>query len=227
MLQAKIISDTQNVKNTLSLYGIEERHLTEIGLRGYAARNNATENDPPSTAGNNAYSAIVRAIREIFLPRGWEKLNKHNLCFTINPETKIAIVVSSGNQYVGIIDNCDPETKNRKGEQTEIYIRDNLNNLDIFDSENELQQKVNFQKDIFPKFKTFIFLYCYDLDKGEMRLELSLPRQMDNKGKVNRWLERIILEPTSLNAEPTFLRKETELSNDFQHIDIPIKRRQQ
>lgn len=226
MPQSKIISDLQDVKNTLSLYDIEERHLTEIGWRGYAARNNATENSPPSTAGNNAYSATVEAIREIFRPQGWERFDKHNICFTINPKFKIAIVVSSGNQDVGIVEG-NPKTKNRKGKQTGTYIRDNLNNLDIFDLENELQQKVNFQEDIFPKFETFVFLYFYDFDKGEIRLELSLPVEMDIKGQVSKWYKRIILNPISFDTEPTFQRQFNVSSSDSQHIDIPIKRRQQ
>ncbi|MDD2864064.1 MAG: hypothetical protein PHC99_04995 [Methylococcales bacterium] len=222
MPQPQVITDHQDLKNELSLYNIPEESLMEIGWRGYAARSNATQNDPPSAAGNYAYFATVRAKRELLCPEGWEQLNKHNLCFTINPETKIAIVASSGNQDVGIAEG-HPRTRNSKGERTKDYIFDNY---DIFGFEDEYQKKEKPQKDIFPKFETFVFLYFYDFDKGEIRSELSLPIEMDIKGQVSKWHKRIILNPISFDTEPTCSRQSNVSFSDSQDIDIPIKRRQ-
>lgn len=218
MLQPKIITVPQDVKNELSLYGIREEHLMQVGWRGYAARNNATKNDPPSAAGNYAYFATVRAKRELLCPDGWEKLDKHNLCFTINADTKTAIVVSSGSQDVGIAEG-HPRTRNSKGERTKDYISDNC---DIFGFETKVQ------KIIFPEFQTLVFLYFYDFKKGEIRLELSLPIDMDDDGHVSKWHKRIILNPIPFEAQPPNPTRQTDLSSvNSQDFDIPVKRRKQ
>ena len=220
MLQPQIITVLQDVKTELSLLNIPKEYPTEAVKRGYAARSNATENDPPSTAGNNAFSAIVRAIRELFLPEGWERLNKHNLCFTINIETKTAIVVSSGDSNVGMKD-CNigyPRTKNPKGERYKEIISDNR---DMFGFEQKIQSI------LFPDFQTFVLLYYYDRKKGEMRLELSSPIEMDINGFVNGWHKRIIFSPILFNVQLN-PERQTELSSvDLQDFDIPVKRRKQ
>lgn len=213
MINPQIISLSHAVEDELYLLNIPREHLVEAVKRGFAARSNATENDPPSTAGNNAFSAIVRAIRELFLPNGWERLNKHNLCFTINIETKIAIVVSSGNQDVGIEDG-HPQTKNPKGERYRDIISDNR---DIFGFEQKIQSI------LFPDFQKFVLLYCYDRKKGEMRLELSSPIEMDVNGYVNGWHKRIILDTIPFDLEPTPTLKQA--FDDVQDIDIQVKRR--
>ncbi len=217
MLQPKIITLPQDVETELTLLNISEEYLIEAVKRGYAARSNATENDPPSAAGNNAFSAIVRAIREFFIPDGWERLNKSNLCFTVNLETKVAIVVSSGNANVGVAEE-EPRTKNPKGEQYKILT---FNNRDIFGFEDKIQTI------LFPDLQTLVLLYYYDCKKGEMRLELSSPIEMDINGFVNGWHKRIILTPIPFDAQLTPTRQTDLSSVDSQDIDIQVKRRKQ
>lgn len=210
----KLITKPQNVTNELLSYGIPEAYLTEAVKRGYSARNNATSNDPPSTAGNYAFFATVRAIRELFIPKGWEKINKHNLCYTVNVETKVAIVVSSGNQDVGIEDAL-PHTKNPKGEQTKTYIS---NNRDIFEVEEKAQKIIT----EFPDFETLILLYYFDPKKNEIRLELSLPIDIDN-GHISGWHKRIILPPISSDTQLDITRSTLPL-DDYPNFEVNPKR---
>ena len=214
-----VINNFQDTESELSLLGIPHDVLIEVVQRAFAAYNNATPNDPPSTAGNNAYSAAVRAMRELLRPNGWEKLDISNLCFTINANIKIAIVVSSGRQDVGIAELAEgyPRTRNSKGERTKDYID---SNCDIFGFEEKIQE------DIFSEFQTFILLYYFDFEKHEIRLELSAPIAMDSKGYINKWHKRIILSPIPFDAPYTPTRK-ADLSSidDLQDFDIPVKRR--
>jgi len=214
--EPQLIISPSDVEKELASLGISSDDLIEVGKRGLAARNNATENDPPGTGGFYAYSGITRAFRELYLPKRWEKLTKHNLPFTINTENKIAVVISSGDSNVGIEERA-PRTKNPKGKQYQSVIYDNQ---DFFGIEEKTQ------KLIFPDFQTLVLLYCCDNKKGEMRLELSSPINMDTKGYVDEWYKRILLSPIPFDAEPTTKRKQTNLSFDnSQDFDIPVKRR--
>lgn len=215
MSYPQIITDFQDVESELSLLSILSDVLIEVGQRAFASYNNATSNDPLSAAGNYAYFTAVRAKRELLCPKGWEKLDKSNLCFTINANTKIAIVVSSGSEDTGIVEGY-PQTRNSKGKRTQDYID---SNCDIFGFEE------NVQEDIFSEFQTYMLLYYFDFEKHEIRLELSSPIAMD-KGYVNKWYKRIILSPIPFDAPYNPARK-IDLSSidDLQDFDIPVKRR--
>lgn len=216
--EPQLIIFPNDVEKILALLGLTKDDLIEAIKRGYAARNNATKNDPPGTAGINAYSAIVREIGDSLLPKGWERVINHNLVLTINAETKTAIAVSSGNYNVGIEDAI-PRTKNPKGKQYQNITSDNR---DIFDVEKKIQ------KNIFPDFQILILLYFYDYKKGEMRLELSSPIDMDINGYVNGWHKRIIFSPILFDLEPDPKRKQPDsFSDNSQDFDIPVIRRKQ
>lgn len=202
------------VNEQLSLLNVTEALLIEIVKKGHAARTNATENDPPGAAGTMAFFATVRALRELLIPIGWIRKTIGNLSLTCNPETSISLVVSSGDKNVGIEgqNSVDPKTKNPKGKKTEDYI---LGNLDLFETFAEEKNKTH-------TFQTWVLLYFYDERNSQIRLELSLPIDMDRHGYVNSWRQRIILPPVLLdNPSP-----ESPNPNNLPDIVIPVERRQ-
>lgn len=211
---AKVIVKQDEVKEQLSLLNVTEEILIEVVKKGQASRANATENDPPGAAETMAFFSIVRALRESLIPIGWEKRTIGNLSLTCKPETSIAIVVSSGDKNVGLEsqNSLDPKTKNPKGKQTENYI---LSNLDLIETFAEKTNKAH-------QFQTWVLLYFYDQRNTQIRLELSLPLDMDHHGHVNGWGQRIILTPVLLdNPLP-----ESPNPNNLPDIVIPVERRQ-
>ena len=57
--EPQLIISPSDVEKELASLGISSDDLIEVGKRGLAARNNATENDPPGTGGFYAYSGIT------------------------------------------------------------------------------------------------------------------------------------------------------------------------
>lgn len=210
---AKVTVKQDEVIEQLTLLNVTKYLLTEAVKKGHAARANTTENDPPGAAGTMAFFAIVRALRESLIPIGWKKKTISNLSLTCNPATSIAIVVSSGDKNVGIESQYSvaPKTKNPKGKKTEDYI---LGNLDLIETFVEKTNKAH-------EFQTWVMLYFYDHLNSQIRLELSLPIDMDSYGHVNSWRQRIILPPVLLDN----LLPESPNLNNLPDIVIPIERR--
>ncbi|MDD5271902.1 MAG: hypothetical protein PHU14_04200 [Methylovulum sp.] len=208
--QLNIFTKSKEVEDQLSLLNTPIEILIETLKKGQAARNTATKYDPPNTAGNNAHSGTVRALREFLIPLGWIKNQIRNVSLTSNPQNSVSIVVYSGDINVGIDDNgATPSTRNRKGKQAQLYTQ---KNFDIFDTFYEY----DIEK---PEYETWVLLYYYDSKNAQIRAELSLPINMSNRGYIDGWSKRIILGPILLNktTPPDF-----DNSQDF---DIPIKRR--
>ena len=218
--QSKVFIQPFEVIDQLSALGLTTEILTEVIKRGYADRANATatENDPPNAAGSMEWFGTVRSLREFLFPLGWEKRIIHNSPLTSNRETSISIVVYSGNQNVGT--EVIPKTKNPKGKQLESYIRENNNDFDIFEMFGNFKDK-----SVKPaKCQTWVLLYYPDIEKSEIRSEFSLPSSIDNRGYINDWKERIVLDPIPLDNSPIAQNKLIDINN-LPDIDIPIERK--
>lgn len=209
---------TKEVQNKLAELGLSEPMLLEIAMKGHAARTNATEDDPSNAGGTMAYFAMVRAKRHALCPLGWEKDEVKGLPRTTNPETGVTLIISCGDKEVGI-ENGHPKTKNAKGPQAEFYISQN-HQMDLFAEDLEkhvIKQDSNQQ--------TWVLLHHFDAKNNEIRIELSLPTEMDENHYISGWEQRLILPPINLNNPLS--PSDTSSSSEYQQeLDIPVKRRQ-
>ena len=70
---------------------------------------------------------------------------------------------------------------------------------------------------------TWILLYHFDVKKGQMRMELSLPKTFDwDERKVTGWEKRIILEPIAFDADSIEIFPDPEFDPE---IEIKIRRK--
>ena len=215
-------ADTQESYNALESLGLRQEWLTEVCIRALAAFNQATQFDAANAAGSYAYFAAVRAIREILCPQGWQMLRLKNLEITKNPIDKTTIIVSSGDEHTGIRDKV-PSSKNRKGRQTQLVIDTNQMQLTFWEDSTVEKQ---IEDELGP---TWILLYHIDLKKFQLRLELSLPIEMDiDELRVNGWNQRIILPPIDFNDQFSVpsrnFNQDGESEYDFEP-EIKISRR--
>ena len=192
MVVTVIKAESSQQFNSLVSLGLKAEWLTEVCVKALTAYNQTTPFDAANAAGSFAYFAAVRAIREILCPNGWKILRSHNLELTRNPVAKVRIVVSSGDKDTGI-ENGIPRTKNPKGRQTRKIVTQNAKQMKLWP---HLEPKVIDDQSE----STWILLYHFDAIGSEMRMELSLPVEMDlDELRVTQWSKRIILSPVAFD----------------------------
>lgn len=187
---------TSENHSALESLGLKHEWLSQICMRALAAFNQATYYDAASAAGIYAYLAAVRAKREILCPQGWQLMRQNNLEMTKNPNDNTAIIVSSGDENTGVRDKI-PKTKNPKGSQTKMIVYQNHEPMPLFPSLDNLEAD---EKKAIEIGSTWILLYHIDSVNSQLRMELSLPIEMDvDELRVSGWDTRIILSPIDFN----------------------------
>lgn len=130
----------------------------------------------------------------------WSKNNEGGLCRTVDPDGRMAIVVSSGS----------PETGNPKGHPTTLYrkgkrslegLRTNQSQLELFESEAAGTAPMLW----------FLLIY---VDGEDVLVELSLPLDVDGDGHVDDWLTRIVVRPDPSPGDGTRQKIDEDLDID-------------
>ncbi len=73
MQQPKI---NEKDKLTLKDFDLTSNEVDQILRTAQLMYRSSTPNDPPTRAGMDAYFAVVRALREALVPKGWENAMK-------------------------------------------------------------------------------------------------------------------------------------------------------
>lgn len=200
------------VTGRLTNLGLQASILRAAAAEGDRARAECTLNDPPILPGFLAWARTVRALRERLLPQGWHRDDSRNYSTVLSPDRDLAIAVAAGDDKTGT--EQVPSTKSSKGPATEKAV--SQNQLSFFDAGETYPQPRKL-----PGIQTWLLLHFIDSSSGEIRLELSLPADMDEDGHVAAWLERIVLAPLPLTRELQVGDNE----GAEEEIDIEIERR--
>jgi hypothetical protein len=204
----------QNYNDKLSKLGLKAEWFIPIAERALLAFNSATPHDPKSAAGINCYNMVVRTLRDILCPKGWKSKTEHNLEITLNESTGISIIVSSGDNATGT--TTTPKTKNSKGEQTKKVVLMNRMEPGLFD-EYDLK-RIKKKKTVS---STWVLLYCIDKNAKQVRMELSLPTEIDYfDTRISSWEVRIPLPTLDFNVAPEIKPEEF-----VENIEPEIKRK--
>lgn len=202
-----------SVEPSLTALGLDTKVFQEAVKRGQAARNTATSHDPPNAGGLFAYIHTVRALRDHLVPQGWALCSTDNFALTVNPQTSIAVAVAGGDENTGRSEGF-PRTRNAKGQRTALAIASNQ--LDFFNDTTPVN--ATHDDDANPACQTWLLLY--HSDQREVRVELSLPTAMDDRGRVSGWRVRNILPAIPLDPTPA------PINHDYgPDLDIAVKRR--
>jgi hypothetical protein len=185
------------VRNALTEMGLTKDNLRDAILAGEAERDGCTTNDPKCAPGIFAWAGTVRALREILLPKNWEKNDDRNFPTVISPDRAFAIAVMTGDEGTGRIE-ATPSTQYSKGIATKLAVSGNQASLF-----SVLPDYV--EEEVEPRL-TWILLKRRE---GEtVYSELSLPASISKKGHVERWETRIILDP--IEVEPTAIIRDDD-----------------
>ena len=184
---------------------------------GYTYWAECTPHDPLTLPGQMASGKAVRMLRDLQIPNGWIALNDENVPLVVHPSERWAITVWAGDRNTGFPDKT-PSTRNEKGPGTQRAVRINQFSFASI-SDNFAQQETAGLR------QRWILLHHRDKGTEEIRVELALPAEMNERGLVTRWLERIILvEANSGLAIPDAVPDADDESDDG-GIDIPVLKR--
>lgn len=180
----------------LTELGITEDLLIQAVQRGLTAWASCTPNHPQLFGGISQWAETVCALRETLLPLGWYRSDEGNLPLTINRAGNLAITVATGDESTGQPEES-PCTKSSKGPRTASAIAVNRRQLTLFGDIRLLPEdleQVNGRM-------TWLLLVHRDMLARELRCELSRPIEIGLDGRVDGWVERIILGRTPFGAD--------------------------
>jgi hypothetical protein len=215
----KVYSNEIERSNKLNELCITEAILREAIQRGLAEQAERTLNHPPLYRGLTPWGEITCALREQVIPLGWKRDDDGNLAITINKEGTAGIVVATGDEFTGNKEQS-PCTKSPRGPRTERVIKNNkslANTLfgDIRKPTFAEIEKINERM-------TWFLLFARDEKRQIVHCELSLPSKINRKGRVEDWLERIVLEAMPVGNDPISKAPDVPRTPE---INITVKRR--
>lgn len=184
----------------LQPYGTDEQ-LAELGLTREpfeaAAREHlaaffaCTEHHPPTFPATSAWANGNRSLRDNLRKDRWSAKNERNQPLIINETETMAITALSGDERTGTDET--PSTRSPKGRVTAEAVQANSEQI-LFEfmipDPTALAEAAKV-----PGRALWIFLTHRDFKKGELRSELSLPKEMGDDGYIDHWHQRIIFPP--------------------------------
>lgn len=213
MSLAKILETEIEIKGFLeSRFGVTKSELMDVVRKAALAYDSGTEYHPAIYAGTSAWSEMVRSLRALLIPKGWQKVHESGLDKTINNELGLSIICTSGNAAVGKKDAPLLLTKNEKGNAVERLLQQNRFHMDdLFEDD--------FMSSPLDEGSTWILIHHFDTRANEMRAELALPISRNEKERINDWKFRVFLGSVSLDNLKTSTLSAPEFS---EAIEIPV-----
>ena len=190
-----VYEDPVDIAGRLDALGVGENSLRESVKQGVSYVLECTKHDPPWLKGIMGTGKIIRALRDVLIPRDWTYSNPRGYGITTHPSGEIAIAVAGGDANTGRA--ATPTTRTEKGPATRDAIYGNT------------QLQFSQLDPRFPRTnttatsQTWILLFYVDDDAEETRMELSQPSGMDRDNHVTSWSERIILPPEPFGSTGT------------------------
>ena len=155
-------------------------------LGGLGARNDTTSASAITAPGLKQWLETVEILRSLLAEKRWLIHNPKNCPFVSSADSKISVVVMTGDSETGRRGIFDPTNQAEKGIVVEGYVSSNRQ-LELFN-----KGAITLAQDEQSETQVWAFLYHYDKRLKEVRYELSYPTGFDRK-KITEWGERIIL----------------------------------
>ncbi len=222
--QAHTFADPLDVAPRLAALGLTEGVLRDALASGVQQASSCTRHDPPTMAGTLIWGKSIRYLRDALVVEGWRASNTRNYPTTVHPDCNWQIAVSSGDENTGVLHPVHPpRTKNPKGPATKDAAERNTQQMVMFPELDPPQDTV---EEIIPA-QTWLLVYHPDRSRKIIRCELSLPKSVGDDGRIDDWLDRLILHPISLDHGDDQEEIFTDPSDDLgdEEIDIRIDRR--
>ncbi|MBE5451643.1 hypothetical protein [Mycobacteroides abscessus] len=168
-------------------------HVMRAGLQ---AAGGVSPLAPPGAPGRHAHDYYVAGLRGVLLGHGWKVAQRDGVARTVHYERKLALIVGGGNEFTARADGANYLTTAwHKGDRA-------LANAILppqvgFEAVDESGFNWGTADKEEPKWVVWYLLHYRT--ETEIRLELSSPTRLDEKGFPRGWYERIMLPPYVLS----------------------------
>lgn len=221
MNQALVLDTDIDVRDYLEAhFQVTKKDMLEVVRNAAFAYMDSTDYHPVIHGGSSAWFEIVRSLRELLLPQGWEILYEEGLDKTVNDDLGLSIICTSGN--AGVCRSPFDEgpllmSKNEKGGSFKRALEHNRSLIpDLFEDQDFLRSKVDNNS-------TWALIYHIDKTEKELRAELSLPISLTSQDKIGQWQTRLFLGSISLDELRTVSPSVTDEFNDEIEFSIRSK----
>lgn len=195
MAQAVLASPYGDYEDQLASMGLRSEYLYHAIEADEQERRLVTANDPPEAGGMRGYYIRVRTIREdLILREGWKRASLNGLPLVVNPDRTIAIGVLLGDHKTGWPGNYHPRSARPVGNSKAKLIAQNPTTLTLFPVPVP-PDTADLESADLAKLTTW-YLITYRRvfrDKVVVASELSLPCNVDEAGRVDKYTRRIPL----------------------------------
>jgi len=205
-------------QSRLAALGLTDELLQNALRFAYSESERCSGNDVSSAAGYAKWGKPLRFLRDHLLPEGWLRGGLPRLESVVSPDGSFRITSATGNFATGDL-AWMPATAGLKGRLALEAIGDNGQGaLDIAGESREV---------VAPMI-TYYLLHHLDLEKEQIRSELSIPTHMTirpkaKKGRIDEFKNRLILNSIDFGIETDVEDgSEADFSDD---LDIPVPRR--
>ena len=225
-LQTQVIDNPHEVGNQLQQLGkLTQEDFQQAISAANLSRADETAHSTKGYAGSTFYSNLIKQLRDILVVKGFKPHTHQNIELVLNDT--VAIAVCKGDEYTGKTTQ-DPHSARKKGGVTLALFGLSQNKLpqngELFEESDSLRiNRGKLQLEIDGKERDVWILmhYSQKIADGEYRVkaELSRPSTYDNKGRINSFSDRIMLDLMGLNIESQ-PNSETQFTDD---IDFNIE----
>jgi hypothetical protein len=197
-----------DVKARLAELDLDEETMRAAASLGELARASCTENDPSNLPGLLGWAKTVRALRDLSAPRGWRRNVHGQLETMVNGEGTVAVAVITGDGGVGRR-QATPRTKYPRGAATVAAVERNQLCFPFVKPAPTAP----------PPTKLATWVLLVEVVEDEIRLEVSLPLELGDDGRVDEWNERILLQSVPRGTP------EGPPNEEEPDIDVPVTKR--
>jgi len=192
-LAPQIYVEANEVDDCLARLGLTRETFVTAAKEGLAAFAACTANHPVTFPGTAQWADTNRSLRDGLVTSRWTRKNETNQPLVINQAKTMAITAVSGDASTGREDEF-PSTRSSKGPRVADAIRANQGRFEFMDDPAPVVASMKVAGR-----STWLFLFYRDMQRNELRYELSKPTSMNEDGHVSGWSERIIFPPTTFD----------------------------
>jgi hypothetical protein len=206
--QVKIFKEDWEVDSRLGFFGVTRDELMTVVEMAVGARADAVPHDPVTAPGTFSYIYGTRALRDVFVPKGWVKNSTEGIESIYDSETGTKVIFQNTDSACDI---CHPKAISGKGLASERVVMDAAKGL-FPEIDEERRKRLNGP----------VWYFCLSANGDDVRAELSRPLAI-KRGQFSEFIERIfILKHGEWNPITPSKMDDYPLFQDF---DIPVTRK--